>query len=282
MMPRKKPRCLSPGRSPTCSPKPVAPAKKTSQRLPSARNPAVLRLDYTQTVRSPRLILRPPKMSDIHHLHSAYQEDWTELSTWFEHLGASTTPPSLRQTEALLRKDIRCFTDGKSYRYHLFLKEGTPPKDGASPPDHSSDEDEDDEDDDDEGTGVFVGACGFSRVSWSAPCTNSEPTMPPAAVTPPATELIPTFELAYWLRPTQRHKGLAVEACNALIDFLQHRFAAQRNLGVSRFQAEIRCRPENAASVALARRLGGFSEIPQTGGPMLAFAKVFSPARATS
>lgn len=120
---------------------------------------------------------------------------------------------------------MHSFAQGRSYPFYTFLRE-------------SECKDSPESDDEDETRLTFIGVCGISRVSSSSTY--------PGGI----------FELAYWLRPSHRRRGLATEACTALVRLLQNEATAQRVT----VRAEIRCDVANTRSIALARRLGGFVE----------------------
>jgi RimJ/RimL family protein N-acetyltransferase len=77
---------------------------------------------------------------------------------------------------------------------------------------------------------TFIGSTGLHRVNWE----------------------VPSFHIGYWVVPEFEGKGLITEAVNAVTRYAFGVAGARR--------VEIRCDPENARSLAVAKRLGFVQE----------------------
>ena len=76
------------------------------------------------------------------------------------------------------------------------------------------------------GSKQLIGICGLCHPDWS----------------------VPQFEVRYWLRTGCEGHGYMTEAVTAVVNLACEQLGAKR--------VEIRCKPENKSSIALAHRLG--------------------------
>ena len=91
-----------------------------------------------ETLITPRLLLRAPRLTDVPHIHDAVHESLAELGpfmTW------ATPEYSLLGCRANARAAIDLFRTGEGLRYHFF----------------------------DRATGAFVGNASFHHIDWKVP-----------------------------------------------------------------------------------------------------------------
>jgi len=93
--------------------------------------------DAPESIETPRLVMRAPRLEDARPCYDAVMESLEELRPWMPWAHDYT----FEGAEKSLREAIASFVTRKDFRYHLFERE----------------------------TGEFVGSSGLHRVNWQVP-----------------------------------------------------------------------------------------------------------------
>lgn len=100
--------------------------------------PAATNVTPPETVHTPRMVLRAPRLTDVPHLYAAVHDSLAELRpfmTW------ATAAYTVEDAEKNTRATIDLFSAGEALRYHFF----------------------------DRTTGQFVGNASFHHIDWRVP-----------------------------------------------------------------------------------------------------------------